>query len=63
MRREITGMLMVGVGIYTSELEAMDFDAMPDIVNTRVTFRHRTMPAFSVAIYSGVPIPHRRAMH
>lgn len=63
MKREITGMLMVGVGIYQSELEAMDFDIMPDMVNTRLTFKHRTMPAFSVSIYSTETPPHRRAMH
>ena len=56
-------MLMVGVGIYQSELEAMDFDIMPDMVNTRLTFKHRTMPAFSVSIYSTETPPHRRAMH
>ena len=56
-------MMMVGVGIYTSELEAIDWHDLPVPYMQPVMFARRTMPAFSVGIYSKEPIPHRRHMH
>jgi hypothetical protein len=66
MEKDVLGMFMVGFGIFPAEMRSLNFDTdhyVPlTLSETRILFRRRTLPAFTVAVYNAEVMPHISTM-